>query len=966
MRLAFQNLLTPKQSKHPVSTMIEFLQRIVAPNGLICVATPSNNPDYPGFLHYKLDSPSKTVWLANKLSAENKDVYFAIGTLREKFVEVRGKRRSRCAENILAVKALILDLDVGSGKAYPTQADAVRHLKQFLTDTALPTPMLVSSGYGIHVYWPFTVPLAADQWQKLASKFKTLVQAYGLKADPSRTADVASILRLPGTFNFKDPANPQAVRVLSKHTPPDTPPRALAKLIIAACEKYGAAAPQLPRSIPPAFDSGLGSFEFDHEPVEFKPIAKRCQVLRAAVQDQANTTEPVWFGTLQLVRHCNNADKLAHAVSFKHPTYSAELTTQRMERLANESVGPTLCETLNSRTSGGCAGCPHYGTIKSPIQLGHLVEEAADTPSIVVEQRDGTQTEMQLPKPPFPFIRTSAGSIAMMRKDENGNPLEPEVIYAYDMVPTKRMYDEVDQCELFFFKSWLPQDGWREYPVPAHLIYDERKLMEVIAKQGVLPDMEYKSVLVKYMLGYIQTLQKHAPADQIYSQFGWRRNDSEIVIGSTAYTATGTKQVKINDQFRNVVEKFDSAGTLDAWKRIANVYNQKGYEDYAFVLMMGFGQLAFKFFGYEGGIINLHGPGGSGKSTVLRLIHSIYGRPTEKSLLHQDTNNAKMAVIGCYNNLPVTYDEITNIDPWELSDLTYAVSNGRGKEALRQDRTLRANATTWQTTMYCTSNAPLIPKLTGIKGTNSGETLRVLERTVSGQTNYDLNAAREIFTPLDNNYGLAGGIIADWLVRNVDLAKQMAHAAYDEVASLVEAESPERFWVAMCAQAVVGAKIGRLLGLHSYEPSKILAHAKAIIYETRGVIISDAKTPTDILVEYLNSHVGDTIVTAVEPKGSVVVIRPPVRGMMIRHDLTAKQIYIVRGHLKAWCVENNHDLPTILKHIKQSGALLADRASKSLGEGTEYVTGKSSCYLISADHEMVSGIPTLVLHKAAA
>jgi hypothetical protein len=943
--------------------MLDFLSRVLSPAGFVCVASPNQ---YKGFNHFATDDKGKLKWMIGMLVEEQKDVYFALGTLKEKsIVDAAGKKRVRVAENISSLKAFFLDLDVGETKAYKTQLEAIKHLAKFRSECGLPNPIVVSSGYGVHAYWPMTQQIGAETWRRCAGLFKALTVAYGLHADPVRTADSSSVLRVPGTLNFKDRSAPREVKILNTIPAPDTDPKTFMAIVAAASKQFNAKPVTAPTPSAPQVDTGLGSFEVAGEPAEFKDVVKKCQQIHQAVAHQETTAEPVWYATLQVVRHCKDAEKMALVVSHKHPGYDKDATLLKMQQMADKNVGPTLCDTFDSRNPGGCNGCEHRGKIKSPIVLGRVLKEADDKPTMVIDHGNGESSTIELPKPPYPYMRTTSGAIAIRVKDENGKEIDPEVIYDFDIHPTRRMYDELEQTEVIWFRSWLPQDGWQEYPVPAYLVYDSKKMMELLGRRGVLPDMAQKDRLVGYMLAYIQNLQRQMPADQIYSQFGWRKDDREIIIGNRRYTKDGMKPVKINEQFNNVVPKFDQKGDLAVWRQVANLYNREGYEDYAFALMMGFGQLVFKFFGYEGSIFNLHGDGGAGKSTVLKMIHSIYGIPTEKSLLHQDTNNAKLAVIGCYNNLPVTYDEITNIEPWELSDLCYAMSNGRGKEALKQDRSLRSNTTTWQTTMFCTSNAPLVPKLTNLKGTGSGETLRILERAVRKQSIYSLAEARELLNPLDSNYGLAGGVIAEWLVKNVDAARKLAQDTYRTFCDRVEAQSPERFWSAMCAQAIVGAKIGQMLGLHDYSPEAIEAHAERIILETRGGMILETKTPVDLLVEYMNQHITDTIVITHTPNGMADVVREPKRTMMIRHELDTARIWITKGHIRNWCVEHNHDLQVILDHLQERGVLLADNTNKCLGDETEFITGRSQCYLIAADSKIVTGAVSLTAVKTA-
>jgi hypothetical protein len=56
----------------------------------------------------------------------------------------------------------------------------------------------------LHAYWILDGLLERDLWQETAHQLKELTHILELKADDSRTADIASVLRIPGTLNHKD------------------------------------------------------------------------------------------------------------------------------------------------------------------------------------------------------------------------------------------------------------------------------------------------------------------------------------------------------------------------------------------------------------------------------------------------------------------------------------------------------------------------------------------------------------------------------------------------------------------------------------------------------------------------------------------------------------------------------------------------------------------------------------------
>jgi P4 family phage/plasmid primase-like protien len=146
------------------------------------------------------------------LSASKHDCYFACAEY--------ATAGSRTAANATCASAFWMDFDCGDtkatdGKGYATEALAHAALDQFLTTTGIPVPShVVRSGGGLHVYWAVTVPIPKADWQEHAAQLKALCKHHGLLADPSRTSDIASVLRVPGTLNWKyDPPRPVVLDV---------------------------------------------------------------------------------------------------------------------------------------------------------------------------------------------------------------------------------------------------------------------------------------------------------------------------------------------------------------------------------------------------------------------------------------------------------------------------------------------------------------------------------------------------------------------------------------------------------------------------------------------------------------------------------------------------------------------------------------------------------------------------------
>jgi hypothetical protein len=139
--------------------------------------------------------------LASESSANGLNVFHACSTY--------GTDEKRTAENVASIASFWLDIDCGklkaeSGQGYTTQEEASKAVSEFCRATGLPMPNFqLNSGNGLHAYWILTKDIGGKLWKEFAAKFKELTKALGLKADPSRTADPASLMRFPGTLNLK-------------------------------------------------------------------------------------------------------------------------------------------------------------------------------------------------------------------------------------------------------------------------------------------------------------------------------------------------------------------------------------------------------------------------------------------------------------------------------------------------------------------------------------------------------------------------------------------------------------------------------------------------------------------------------------------------------------------------------------------------------------------------------------------
>lgn len=201
------NIIAPVEINTSESTN-NLLSAMWRGDGIHQIATLKNG----NFKNIPVKSIPDALKLAQDFTEDGFDVYFACA----EFITYA----SRKANNALGAWGYWFDIDCGVEKAkngvgYATKKEALTVLIKFIEQTKLPKPdFIVDSGNGLHVYFCSDVFIPTKDWKIGADKLKELAKHYGLLADPTRTADIASVLRFPNTKNYKDLTNPKQVKVL--------------------------------------------------------------------------------------------------------------------------------------------------------------------------------------------------------------------------------------------------------------------------------------------------------------------------------------------------------------------------------------------------------------------------------------------------------------------------------------------------------------------------------------------------------------------------------------------------------------------------------------------------------------------------------------------------------------------------------------------------------------------------------
>lgn len=909
---------------YPRGFVTDFLQSVLPTQGTYCTVAIKSGVVKQSF-HPAIDDVDE---VGTGLDAAGVDAYFALATYLD--------ASSRKVDNAAFLRSFFLDLDCGMGKPYADQPAAAQALAIFIKDTGLPSPTVVNSGGGLHVYWPLTEDVAVADWLPHAKSLKRLCTQHNLHADPSVTADAARILRIPGTHNFKS-AHPRPVQIIAQGQPTDLGTfiglLPAAPVDLSAAKQYGM--DTLTRDI-------VGG---DYPKCMFSRVATRsingtgCNQIKHALVDAANLEEPLWRAALSIAVRCEDGATAIHKLSKAHPGY----TPANTEAKAAETKGPYTCQWYKDNYPEGCRGCTQL--ISSPILVGKVVEEAQVTDDQYVidkeEDEESPAIALTIPAYPFPYFRGSGGGVFRRDRNKDGDDIEVE-IYPDDLYLTERFYDSDEKGEgdgeMVGINLHMRKDGVRRFYAPVTSLFATDKLRDVLVRNGVIAYGKKLELLMAYFASAIRKLQSQYAANRTRNQMGWTPDTLGFVLGEVEYTAHGVKLAPPASGTRELAAHFKPTGSLDEWKSIANFYDREGLEPHALALFFGFGSPLLKLMegnAVKGAMVHLkHNGSGSGKTTAQMVANSIFGHPEDLLMKKEDSYASKMHRLGMMNSLIYTVDEITNEKAEILSDMAYGFTSGRGKHRMEsQTNKMRANHTTWCNITLTSGNASVTDVLQQYKSTADGELRRVLEIAVPKYTGATKQEIDVVFKKLATNFGVAGPVYIEYVLSHIPEVKSLLSKMQAKIDGALNLDQADRFYSAILTCAFVGALISQRLGLHSITISRVYTFALALVDQTRSAAKADLGDPTTIALEtlaaFINENVNNALVATLQPIGGMPD-RPaiaPKGQLRMRYDPVTHELAISVPEFRKFFASRQVDVKDSVQRLHAANFMRYDGKS---------------------------------------
>jgi hypothetical protein len=902
-------------------------------------------------------------------------VYFGVGSFANHRHPhpITGKLQiQRKQEQATYFKALALDLDIGEDKPYQTQKEGWAAMQAALKAFSMPQPMVLSSGRGIHCYWPLTEKISKEHWVRASIALRMALEENNVVIDTSKIHDPSMVLRPVGTHHKKQQPWKQ-VRCVADC--PDYEPVALFGTLRPWFNKAPATL-TAPRSAGSRPRSSIMDAVLNSNDVIIEEVAKRCNQVGALVASGGVTDaagrpveEPLWRASLGLAKHATDVPAAVIMLAGKHKDF--DLNTSMDKINGWRGSGPTTCAKFEQMCGSGCNGCPHKGPhLTSPAQLSLVTETVVETPK-------GEEAVFKLPdnyviknNQVFKEIKIDTTST-----DANGNEvaavaIEHDLASPYMMHVTGVYSDPESKRSAFKLLVHYPMGGWKEEEHELTVLSAAGKEFSafLLNRQIYVKHVAAQEKLRIYLMDYLSMVQQQAPSGIDYTSFGWQEDGSfmcgQTIIGSP----TGVVDTRLRGAAQSYGNHIAPHGQREEWVRAMDMLNKPGTDIIRSCVLLATAGLLGPASGNATLVVSIYSTETTtGKTLSLIAANSLIGSPRELLLNKKDTANAMFKIRGILNHLPACMDEVTTADDKEIADMLYDFSAGREKVRMTKDGSLREPAT-WAGPTFMTTNISLHQKVEGAQAGNEPLKARCLElgqhdRTfVTPEPGETRSSSYEFFDIVAKNNGWAFPelIEAVQAMGGPEVLWTKAEAAFEKHFNF-QFEPQERFYRTALISAWAMGRVGAKLGLFPFDIDATIRHLILQVEATRQREIDHRVDVFDTIGQFLAEH-NDQIVDCREKYGSnveQVTLPAPERAVArvkVVHDannpvMPGSLVAINAEKLRMWLKLKRDGMDRMERQLEDEGALIRRRDRVTMFKGCpKHAPGQAQCIIISLNH----------------
>lgn len=712
---------------------------------------------------------------------------------------------------------------------------------------------------------------------------------------------------------------------------------------------------------------------------EFEAMRSRCRFLQWAAEppNQAKVKEPLWYALISNM--CRfDADDAIHEASKGHPGYTALETDLKIQR-ARGSSGPHKCKTVQREGFTGCpaGGCklPNGDAVAAPAGLGvwGAPREApakrdrtvrVTDPAAVAAPADGDKrpgpwahdtptyadTGMPWPTPVGGMQVTAAGVQDHTNAYIALRPLWVDAL-------TRNYIGQWGVSIKFFDLDWK----LKTHAIPRERLHEQGGVLgRELAAYG-LPIVPGKE---KWVSRYLVLQEGETPRrTRAAGRLGWfdaPESPAVFVLPEQVLGKSPEEIVYQPDVPTTTAETLHGQGSLKDWqKHVAQPC--LGNPVLMFSVMLGLAGPLLKLCQEQSGGFHLYGVTTAGKTTAAQVAASVWGcaadpqgGPEVTSLRKwYTTGNALESLAEVHNDMLLTLDEISEVDPHELGRIIYQLAGGLSKGRANAGGGLRASRA-WRLLFFSTGEKSVRQVLAQVgQVQKGGQRVRLpdipVDTDAAGSRAVILapgkqdakDFVQDLKAACARYYGLAGPVFVAYLIAEAERKGGMAAFAGElrddlrAIENILTVETvdgqpkelplpPEgkRVIRRFATVALAGLRASAqpaMAGIVPWDYAEIVAavkHVRDRWLSDQGQELSEVERGLAHLRNQLLRH-ADRVRWIVDTG----IKRPPVRDLL---GFRLQDYYLLTEEgLRELCGE--HDMRTILRALKDAGHLHHDQ-----------------------------------------
>ena len=758
--------------------------------------TRPDNATYP----YTIGRMDQMLEKAMQLT-KTKDIYFGLHLMDE--LPPPGKRSSE--EKISCTSFIHEEYDLkGSAHKEQNLPETLDELLVFLHGLECPPSIIVHSGNGVHTYWLLQEYITVTDENR--GWIKRIVKGYekhthrlgmerGWKFDP--VADLARVLRIPGTLNHKSDPPKQAVVIEAS----------LTRYPLSAFEKHADTQEE--------YSGSKISFVPNPDLVgPAKRILDGCGFIRYCRDDSANLPEPAWYAMVTNVAPASDGIEAVHELSAEYGDYSIEETDRKI-RHALEQNKPHGCQYIRE-----CLGfdCPAGGCgVKAPVvfslytkeeRVRQLMEKnltaedvfGEDVLSLMAHAKEKLPGEYgkfklrlrrlgislrdferavihqaeaeRVRAAEFDVIK--GGPISLQDIDLHG-AVEPDgfsvslnegiqktaltfgesvmIPIASELVVITRKLENVDDGQEKLEITFRRNGRFKSIRIPRSAGLNKTQLIRY-ADSGLPVNSGNAEDMVSYLSAYEAKNNSCIPCIRSIDRIGW--------VGMEFYPYHMDGEMELETDAASVSQMIGGltqAGSYEAWLKAAETVRAGSIS--RAILAGSFASPLLHWLKHRVFLQHVWHDSRGGKTATLKMALSVWGDPARLLTSYHATAVGLERSCAAMMHLPLGLDELQALAEKRMTveSIVYSLGNGFGKLRGAKNGGLQKTLQ-WRNIILSTGEMPLIRE-SSMDGVGS----RVLE--LYGRPIADEATARELHQVSERNYGHVGKRYIEYLAEEI-------------------------------------------------------------------------------------------------------------------------------------------------------------------------------------------------------